>query len=130
LSREEHKHQSAHKAAADSNQQLHEIMRKHLANIQTLMKPFDEVLKQIPAATDIGVKDENAILEMQRLAAKVDEMQKQREMLEGQLRDSINKDDITKQLVVKKEEDQENIFEEELKKHEKIVSLENMKISE
>ena len=60
---------------------------------------------------------------MQRLASKVEEMQKQREMLERQLRESIQKDDITKQLVVKKEEDQEDIFEEELKKHEKIVSI-------
>ena len=54
LSLEEQKHQNAHKLAAESNQQLHEVMRKHLANIQILMKPFDEVLKHIPSAADIG----------------------------------------------------------------------------
>jgi hypothetical protein len=59
---------------------------------------------------------------MRRLAGKVDEMRSQRASLEKQLRDSIHSDDITKQLVVKQDQDLESVFDEELRKHEKIVS--------
>ena len=60
---------------------------------------------------------------MRRLAGKVDEMRNQRSQLERQLRDSIHSDDITKQLVVKQDQDLDVVFQEELKKHEKIVSF-------
>lgn len=60
---------------------------------------------------------------MKRLRSKIDEMRNQREMLKNQLRDSILNDDITKILVVKQDQDLESVFQEELKKHEKIVRL-------
>jgi len=67
-------------------------------------------------------KDDSSIQEMRRLAGKVDEMRNQRAHLERQLRDSIHSDDITKQLVVKQDQDLDVVFQEELRKHEKIVS--------
>lgn len=54
LSREGQKYQTANKAASESNQQLHEAMKRHMSNIQILMKPFPEVLKHIPSAADAG----------------------------------------------------------------------------
>ena len=60
--------------------------------------------------------------EVKRLRSKLEEMKKEREMLKNRLRDSILNDDITKILMVKQDQDLGNVLQEELKKHEKIVS--------
>jgi tyrosine-protein phosphatase non-receptor type 23 len=71
----------------------------------------------------VGEVDGEAINQMKRLIGKVDEMRKQRIVLEQQLRDSIHSDDITKQLVIKKDQDLETVFIEELQKHDKITQI-------
>jgi hypothetical protein len=55
LSREFQKYKSAHSVAADTNQTLHDALRKHVGNLQILMKPFDDVVKYIPAMEAEGV---------------------------------------------------------------------------
>lgn len=52
LFREVHKYQNAHTVAAETNQTLHDTLSKHVANLNILMKPFDEVLKYIPSLDD------------------------------------------------------------------------------
>ena len=59
---------------------------------------------------------------VKRLRSKIEKMKKEREMLKNRLRDSILNDDITKILMVKQDQDLGNVLQEELKKHEKIVS--------
>jgi hypothetical protein len=47
--------EKAHILAAKSNQTLHEALTVHIKNLNILMKPFDEVLKHIPSAADLGM---------------------------------------------------------------------------
>lgn len=68
-------------------------------------------------------EEEKILNELQLLVNKVDEMKRQRSMLNNQLRESICNDDITNTLIIKQNEDHEKIFAEELKKHDKIVSI-------
>lgn len=58
---------------------------------------------------------------MKRLLGKVSEMQAQRTKWEAQLRSEIQDDDVTKQLVTS-QDDMEEFFKNELKKHDKLVS--------
>ena len=60
---------------------------------------------------------------MQNLMEKVEEMRSQRAMLTSQLRDSICKDDITQLLITHPNENFDSLFQEELKKHQDIVSV-------
>lgn len=122
ISKEFEKYQSAQSVAAESNKTLHDQMVLHVSNLTILMKPLNEVMKHIPKFDELE-RNEEALERMKKLAGKVGEMRKQREMLESQLRDSILNDDITKSLVVKKDEDLETVFKEELQKHDKITQV-------
>ena len=53
---------------------------------------------------------------------KVAEMQSQRSRWEDQLRKEVQEDDVTKQLVTN-QEDMEEFFKNEIKKHDKLVSI-------
>lgn len=68
-------------------------------------------------------ESENIVREMQSLMEKVEEMRSQRAMLTSQLRDSICKDDITQLLVTHPNENFDSLFQEELKKHQDVVSV-------
>lgn len=59
--------------------------------------------------------------QLQRLMKKVEEMQQQRWSVEKQLRQSLMDDDITGQLVTAGQETKE-MFKEQLKKHDHLVS--------
>lgn len=65
--------------------------------------------------------DPAAKQEVKRLLGKVHEMQAQRSKWDAQLRTDIQNDDVTKQLVTN-QEDMEDFFKTELKKHDKLVS--------
>lgn len=56
---------------------------------------------------------------------KVEEMRNQRSMFTSQLRDSICKDDITQLLVTHQNENVDSLFQEELEKHQDVVSIIN-----
>lgn len=77
------------------------------------------ILKFVTSSAAQG--DPAAKQEVKRLLGKVHEMQAQRSKLEAQLRDDIHNDDVTKQLVTN-QEDMEDFFKTELKKHDKLVS--------
>lgn len=67
--------------------------------------------------------DEAALRDLEALLAKVDEMKNQRAMLWAQLRDAMHKDDITSVIVTKQaEQSMDHIFEQELQKHQHLVS--------
>lgn len=65
--------------------------------------------------------DNASIAEMRTLVAKVNEMQTQRNMLVAMLRESVNSDDITSQLVTRTGESLDDIFKQEIEKHNKQV---------
>lgn len=66
--------------------------------------------------------DEAALRDLEALLGKVDEMRNQRAMLWAQLRDAMHKDDITSVIVTKQPEQPiDQIFEQELQKHQHLV---------
>ncbi|XP_071546877.1 uncharacterized protein mop isoform X2 [Panulirus ornatus] len=123
LKREASKYREAHQSAQDNNTALHRAITTHLPNLQLLSKPLDEVAAAIPSVASLeGQGDPMAKQEVKRLLGKVSEMQAQRAKWEAQLRSDIQDDDVTKQLVTS-QDDMEEFFKNELKKHDKLVSL-------
>lgn len=59
--------------------------------------------------------------DMRSLVEKVNEMRAQRSMLVLQLRDAVNSDDITSQLLTRTGESLDEIFKQEIEKHNKTV---------
>ncbi|KAJ2953915.1 hypothetical protein O0L34_g1550 [Tuta absoluta] len=117
LSREFHKYQEAHARTNESNQVLHKAMTLHIANLKLLAQPLDVLQAKIPGIDNIEGLDRETMMEMRRVVGKAREMQTQRDMLINQLREAINSDDITSQLLARSSEPREEIFKEELEKH-------------
>ncbi|KAI5640662.1 BRO1-like domain-containing protein [Phthorimaea operculella] len=146
LSREFHKYQEAHARTNESNQVLHKAMTLHIANLKLLAQPLDVLQAKIPSIDNIAMTlhianlkllaqpldvlqakipsidnieglDRETMMEMRRVVGKAREMQTQRDMLINQLREAINSDDITSQLLARSSEPREEIFKEELEKH-------------
>ncbi|XP_050712311.1 tyrosine-protein phosphatase non-receptor type 23-like isoform X2 [Eriocheir sinensis] len=123
LKREAGKYREATQSAQDNNMALHRAITTHLPNLQLLSKPLDQVLAAIPSMTSVEAQgDPAAKQEVKRLLGKVHEMQAQRSKWDAQLRTDIHNDDVTKQLVTN-QEDMEDFFKTELKKHDKLVAL-------
>nr|XP_053638319.1 tyrosine-protein phosphatase non-receptor type 23-like isoform X2 [Cherax quadricarinatus] len=123
LKREANKYREAHQSAQDNNTALHRAITTHMANLQLLSKPLEQVAAAIPSVASVEVQgDPTAKQEVKRLLGKVSEMQAQRSKWESQLRADIQADDVTKQLVTS-QDDMEDFFQNELKKHDKLVSL-------
>ncbi|XP_042207473.1 tyrosine-protein phosphatase non-receptor type 23-like [Homarus americanus] len=123
LKREANKYREAHQSAQDNNTALHRAITTHLAHLQLLSKPLDQVAAAIPSVANVeGQGDQASKQEVKRLMGKVSEMQAQRVKWESQLRTDIQDDDVTKQLVTN-QDDMEDFFKNELKKHDKLVSL-------
>ncbi|XP_026289340.1 tyrosine-protein phosphatase non-receptor type 23 isoform X1 [Frankliniella occidentalis] len=124
LTREATKYQEAHARANESNEALHKVMSTHISNLRILSLPLSQLQQQIPPPPTLSDADSGKIVrEMQNLMEKVEEMRSQRSMLTSQLRDSICKDDITQRLVTNQNENVDNLFQDELKKHQDIVKL-------
>lgn len=123
LSREANKYQEAHNKTNESNQVLHKAMTLHLANLRILALPLDELEQKIPCVDRIEGLDRAAMAEMKKVVDKAKEMQTQREMLISQLRDAVNADDITSQLLARAGEPQDDIFKQEIKKHSQKVKI-------
>lgn len=71
----------------------------------------------------IGDRDIEGLKELQRLVGKVNEMKQQRLTLVAQLRESVNKDDVTDRIVTKPaDQPLDALFQQEMQKHQHIVS--------
>lgn len=71
----------------------------------------------------LGPELEAVMNELRHIVDKVNEMQKQRAMLSQQLRESIYQDDILRRVVTYNGENLQELFDSELQKHQRIVSL-------
>ena len=119
------KYLEIHKVASESNAKLHQAIQVHVENLKILSKPLDELQEHIPSMAHLDVEAETSIAEFQRIVKKVDEMKNQRVQLMEELRDDILHDDITKKLVIHKENEMPKLFQTELTKHDtKIKFLE------
>lgn len=121
LSREFLKYQEAHSKAGESNDTLRKAMGLHVNNLKTLAKPLSEVQAAIPVCEESS--DDAAVAEMNVLLNKVNEMRVQRAQLLGNLREAMNSDDITAQVIAWGDKKMEKLFKKELAKHEPSVKL-------
>ncbi|KAK8770223.1 hypothetical protein V5799_013317 [Amblyomma americanum] len=119
------KYQEVHQRTADSNSALQKSLAAHSGNLKLLSSPLEEVDKALPSVSLLDVPNNEAVVkELSHLLDKVDEMKKQRQMLHSHLRDALQKDDVTRQIVTRnKGEELQAFFAAELKKHDQEVSL-------
>ncbi|NXT09428.1 PTN23 phosphatase, partial [Prunella fulvescens] len=98
VSKECSKYLELHEKASFTNTELHRAMNLHLGNLRLLGGPLEQVRAALPTPT-LSEDDKQVLQNLKRILAKVQEMRDQRVSLEQQLREMIQKDDITTSLV-------------------------------
>ncbi|XP_072532592.1 tyrosine-protein phosphatase non-receptor type 23b [Salminus brasiliensis] len=116
LQKELKKYEAAHQEASQTNTELHKAMNQHIPSLRLLQGPLDELRKNLPQP-QLSDEDMSSLQTIKRLLGKVDEMRKQRISLEQQLRDLIQKDDITSVLVTTERYEMKVLFEKQMQKY-------------
>ncbi|MCI4392313.1 hypothetical protein PGIGA_G00144570 [Pangasianodon gigas] len=116
LQKEFRKYETAHQVASQTNTELHKAMNQHIPNLRLLQGPLEELRKSLPQP-QLSQDDTSSLQTMKRICGKVDEMRKQRVSFEKELRDLIQKDDITAILVTTERSEIKAVIEEQLQKY-------------
>ncbi|NWR64302.1 PTN23 phosphatase, partial [Bucorvus abyssinicus] len=119
VSKECSKYLEVHEKASFTNTELHKAMNLHIGNLRLLSGPLDQVRAALPSPT-LTEDDKQVLQNLKRILTKVQEMRDQRMSLEQQLRELIQKDDITTSLVTTDRSEMKKLFEEQLKKYDQI----------
>ncbi|NXS57788.1 PTN23 phosphatase, partial [Brachypteracias leptosomus] len=119
VSKECSKYLEVHEKASFTNTELHKAMNLHIGNLRLLSGPLEQVRAALPSPT-LTEDDKQVLQNLKRILAKVQEMRDQRTSLEQQLREMIQKDDITTSLVTTDRSEMKKLFEEQLKKYDQI----------
>ncbi|UXI19587.1 histone H4 transcription factor-like [Sarcoptes scabiei] len=123
LNTELNKHDETHKKAVVSNVSLWENFDQHKDDIIVMnSSSASKIAAILPSNKNIKI-DEATVSEMERLFDKIEEMKKQRIMLEEQLTKEMDQDNILKFVLAHPKEEIKQIFEQEIKKYDKIVDL-------
>ncbi|XP_072797272.1 tyrosine-protein phosphatase non-receptor type 23 isoform X2 [Vicugna pacos] len=117
--REWAKYMEVHEKASFTNSELHRAMNLHVGNLRLLSGPLDQVRAALPTPA-LTPEDKAVLQNLKRILAKVQEMRDQRVSLEQQLRELIQKDDITASLVTTEHSEMKKLFEEQLKKYDQL----------
>ncbi|XP_004614561.2 tyrosine-protein phosphatase non-receptor type 23 [Sorex araneus] len=117
--REWAKYMEVHEKASFTNSELHRAMNLHVGNLRLLSGPLDQVRAALPTPA-LTPEDKAVLQNLKRILAKVQEMRDQRVSLEQQLRELIQKDDITASLVTADHSEMKKLFEEQLKKYDQL----------
>lgn len=119
VSKEWDKYMEVHEKASFTNTELHKAMNLHISNLRLLSGPLEQLRAALPSPS--LTEDDKVVLQsIKRILCKVQEMKTQRESLEQQLRDTIQKDDITTSLVTTDRSEMKKLFEEQLKKYDQL----------
>ncbi|XP_051948770.1 LOW QUALITY PROTEIN: tyrosine-protein phosphatase non-receptor type 23-like [Xyrauchen texanus] len=113
------KYEAAHQAASHTNTELHRAINQHIPNLRLLQGSVEELRNSLPQP-QLSQDDMASLQKMKTILKKVDEMRKQRILLESQLRDLIHKDDITGVLVTADRVEIKTLFAEQLKKYDQL----------
>ncbi|XP_077160411.1 tyrosine-protein phosphatase non-receptor type 23 [Paroedura picta] len=113
------KYMGVHEKASFTNAELHKAMNLHISNLRLLSGPLEQVRAALPTPS-LTEEDQQVMQNLKRILAKVQEMKDQRVSLEQQLREMIQKDDITTSLVTTGRSEMKKLFEEQLKKYDQI----------
>ncbi|XP_069501929.1 tyrosine-protein phosphatase non-receptor type 23 isoform X2 [Ambystoma mexicanum] len=119
VSKEWAKYMEVHEKASFTNTELHKAMNLHISNLRLLSGSLEQLREALPSPS--LTEDDKAVLQtLKRILCKVQEMKAQRGSLEQQLRDTIQKDDITTSLVTTDRSEMKKLFEEQLKKYDQL----------
>ncbi|KAF7236245.1 Tyrosine-protein phosphatase non-receptor type 23 [Varanus komodoensis] len=110
------KYMEAHEKASFTNTELHKAMNLHISSLKLLSGPLEHVRAALPAPS-LTEEEKQVLQNLKRILAKVQEMKDQRVSLEQQLREMIQKDDLTTSLVTTDRSEMKKLFEEQLKKY-------------
>uniref|UniRef100_A0A803T8K6 Tyrosine-protein phosphatase non-receptor type 23 n=1 Tax=Anolis carolinensis TaxID=28377 RepID=A0A803T8K6_ANOCA len=113
------KYMEVHEKASFTNTELHKAMNLHISNLRLLSGPLEQVRAALPSPS-LTEEDQQVMQNLKRILSKVQEMKDQRVSLEQQLREMIQKDDITTSLVTTDRSEMKKLFEEQLKKYDQI----------
>ncbi|XP_067887544.1 tyrosine-protein phosphatase non-receptor type 23 [Heterodontus francisci] len=119
LSKECSKYMEVHEKASFTNTELHKAMNLHISNLRLLSGPLGDLRAALPTPT-VSDEEKGILQNMKRILLKVEEMRDQRSSLIQQLRDAIQKDDITTTLVTTDHSEMKKLFEEQLKKYDQL----------
>ncbi|XP_032039170.1 tyrosine-protein phosphatase non-receptor type 23 [Aythya fuligula] len=119
VSKECSKYLEVHEKASFTNTELHKAMNLHIGNLRLLSGPLEQVRAALPSPS-LTEDDKQVLQNLKRILVKVQEMRDQRLSLEQQLREMIQKDDITTSLVTADRSEMKKLFEEQLKKYDQI----------
>ncbi|KAM5124999.1 tyrosine-protein phosphatase non-receptor type 23-like, partial [Mantella aurantiaca] len=113
------KYMEVHEKASFTNTELHKAMNLHIGNLRLLSGPLDQLQQALPVP-NLTEDDKSVLQNLKRILHKVREMRDQRLSLEQQLRDTIQKDDITTSLVTADRSEMKKLFMEQLKKYDQL----------
>uniref|UniRef100_A0A8C5MWF0 Tyrosine-protein phosphatase non-receptor type 23 n=1 Tax=Leptobrachium leishanense TaxID=445787 RepID=A0A8C5MWF0_9ANUR len=119
VSKEWTKYMEVHEKASFTNTELHKAMNLHISNLRLLSGPLDQLQQALPVP-NLTEDDKGVLQNLKRILFKVQEMREQRHSLEQQLRDTIQKDDITTSLVTTDRSEMKKLFAEQLKKYDQV----------
>ncbi|KAG8443424.1 hypothetical protein GDO86_012006 [Hymenochirus boettgeri] len=119
VSKEWAKYMEVHEKASFTNTELHKAMHLHISNLRLLSGPLDQLQQALPTPS-LTEDDKLVLLNLKKILGKVQEMREQRRSLEQQLRDTIQKDDITISLVTTDRSEMKKLFAEQLKKYDQL----------
>ncbi|KAM6087150.1 LOW QUALITY PROTEIN: tyrosine-protein phosphatase non-receptor type 23 [Chlamydotis macqueenii] len=119
VSKECSKYLELHEKASFTNTELHKAMNLHIGNLRLLGGPLEQVRAALPSPA-LTEEEKQVLQNLKRVLGKVQEMRDQRASLEQQLREMIQKDDITTSLVTADRSEMKKLFEEQLKKYDQI----------
>ncbi|XP_028392948.1 tyrosine-protein phosphatase non-receptor type 23-like [Dendronephthya gigantea] len=117
-------YQQKHLAAKKTNDELEKAFEAHRNNLELMIGPEQALQGIFPSQNilDSPIEDD-AVQRIRDLLAKVEKMKTQRAEFMNKLRDQVNKDDITHLIATRDGGDLEDLFKEELKKHNESCEL-------
>nr|CAB3265281.1 tyrosine-protein phosphatase non-receptor type 23-like [Phallusia mammillata] len=113
-----------HSKAGQMNDQLHTVSSIHISNLKTVSDGLDAIKKHCDCKKMTALlndTDYEDISLVKKLCNKVKEMENQRQSLVAQLRTQLEEDDVTSALVTNHGVEAEDLFKEELKKHDSTI---------
>ncbi|CAF5180319.1 unnamed protein product [Rotaria magnacalcarata] len=95
-----------------------------IEHLKILNSPLEQIEKTLPTIAELDDEiNKPKLASLALLIEKVETMKKQRESLVNDFRKKIQDDDITKFVLIRRQETYKNLFFEQLKKHEKFVKI-------
>ncbi|UJR31730.1 hypothetical protein I4U23_019210 [Adineta vaga] len=110
--------------ANDSNIELHRHMTTIIDHLKLLNSTPDQIEKSLPLMIELNDEiTKSKLARLTLLIEKVETMKKQREILMKDLRKRIENDDITKLVLMRRQENHKSLFSDQLKKHEELIDI-------